>query len=57
MYSILINDKSRWRINTTRGVRQGGLISFFLFLLVVDILTRLVSRGAEGKVVEGFEVG
>lgn len=31
-------------------------MSLFLILLVVDALIRIVSRGLEGKIVEGFEV-
>lgn len=52
-YSFLINGSSRGRVVAIRGVRQGDPLSPFLFLLVVDVKSRIVSKCVEGT----FEVG
>lgn len=51
------NGRLRDRISASRGFRQRNPLFPFLFLLVVDVLGRMVSRGVERNVIEGFKVG
>lgn len=53
-YYFLINGSLRGKIKAMRGVRQ---LSPFLFLLVVVVLSRIVTKGVQGQAVEPFDVG
>lgn len=52
--SVVVNGKPRERFRATQGLRQGDPLSFFLFILVADVLGRMVDRA---RVFEGLEVG
>ena len=39
------------------GLRQGDPLSLFLFLLVVDVLSRLMDKGVSVGMVNGFKMG
>lgn len=41
----------------TTGLRQGDPLSPFLFFLVVDIFSKLISSAVDKRVLEGFVVG
>lgn len=56
-YSILINRSLKGKIKASRGLRQGNALSPFPFLLVVDVLRRLVFKGLEGNIIGPFVVG
>lgn len=56
-FSILVNGEPRGKIFALRARRQGDHLSPYIFNLVVDILSRLVSLGVDKRVVEGFWVG
>lgn len=53
-FSILINGCPKVRINASRGLRQGDPLSPFLIFLVVDVLTRMVSKSVEGGIIKGL---
>lgn len=40
-----------------RRLRQGDPLSPFLFIVVVDVLGRMVEKAIEGLMLKGFEVG
>lgn len=42
----------RGRTCASRGIRQGDTLSLFIFLLVVDILRRMILKGVEGNIVK-----
>lgn len=46
-FSILVNGKLLGRFGASRGLRQGDLLSPFLFTLVVDGLSRLIEKVGE----------
>ncbi|KAL5572583.1 hypothetical protein UlMin_022180 [Ulmus minor] len=56
-FSIMINGKSRGRFGASRGLRQGDPLSPFLFILVADILRRMMDKAIGIGEVNGFKVG
>lgn len=54
---ILFNSKLRGKIKATRGLFQGDPLSLFLFILVVDCLSRMLDQDAKKGIIEGFDVG
>ena len=55
--SIFVNGRSHGKFKGSRGLRQGDLLSPFLFTLVVDGLSRLVEKARCSGMINGFEVG
>ena len=56
-YSILINGVSEGFFRSTRGIRQGDPLSPYLFVLGMDILSRLVNKAVEGNFLSGCKLG
>ncbi|KAL5583298.1 hypothetical protein UlMin_015740 [Ulmus minor] len=56
-FSIMINGKPRGRFGASRGLRQGDPLSPFLFILVADILGRMMDKAVGIGEVKGFKVG
>ena len=56
-FSIMINEKPRGRFGASRGLRQGDPLSPFLFILVADILGRMMDKAVSIGEVKGFKVG
>ena len=55
--SIIINGSLTKPFRMERGLRQGDLLSPFLFVLVVDVLNRILSRAVLEGLVEGIRIG
>lgn len=55
--SEFLHGRLKGKIFATSGLRQGDLLSSFLFLMVDDVLSRLISSRVENGVIEGFKVG
>ena len=56
-FSVLINDTPASIFNSSRGIRQGDPLSPLFFLLVMEVLSRLLKRTREGGYIRGFQVG
>lgn len=56
-FSEFINGRPKGRIQASRGIRQGDPFSPFLFLLVNEVLSGLLSRLHDKGKYEGFIVG
>ncbi|KAL5546826.1 hypothetical protein UlMin_006513 [Ulmus minor] len=52
----MINGKPRGRFGASRGLKQGDPLSPFLFILVVDILRRMLYKAVGIGEVNGFKV-
>lgn len=53
-FFVLINRKPRGKFGATRGLRQRNPLSSFLFILVVDVLSRLTEKAQGSRIIEGF---
>ena len=55
-YSVLINGKAYGNITPTRGLRQGDLLSSYLFLLCADGLSTLIYEAACNHQISGISI-
>ena len=56
-FSILINGVPAGFFRNTRGIRQRDPLSLYLFVLGMDILSRLVNKAVEGNFMSGCKIG
>ncbi|XP_026459405.1 uncharacterized protein LOC113360071 [Papaver somniferum] len=54
--SILVNGSSTEKFKPTKGLREGDSLSPYLFLLVVEILSKLLNDAVERGQLSGFQV-
>lgn len=56
-FSIFVTRRPKGKIVATRGIGQSDPLLPFLFLLVANVLSRLVSTSMDKGPIEGFNVG
>ena len=56
-FSVLINGGPEGFFGSSRGIRQGDSLSPLLFVIVMEALTRMMSKAVEGGLLSGFQVG
>jgi len=56
-FSILINGEASGFFSSSRGLRQGDPLSPLLFILVMEVLSKLVNKACEVGLLEGFQIG
>ena len=55
-FSILINGEASGFFSSSRGLRQGDPLSPLLFILVMEILSKLVIKVGEESFLNGFHI-
>lgn len=56
-FSVIINGRPRGKFGASRGLRQGDPLSPFHFILVVDVLSKILERANVSSLIEGLTVG
>ena len=56
-YSLIINGKSFCNFLSSRGIRRGDPLSLYLFLFVVDVLSRSLQIGIHNGCIFRIKLG
>ena len=56
-YSVIVNGSPTGFFDSSRGLRQGDPLSPLLFLVIMEVLSRMLRRTEEGGFIRGFCAG
>ena len=56
-FSILVNGSPEGFFGRSRGLRQGDPLSSLLFLLIMEVLSKILNKTKENNLIRGFQVG
>ena len=56
-FSVIINGSPTGFFYSSRSLRQGDLLSPLLFLLIMEVLSRMLRKSIERGFIKGFQVG
>lgn len=55
-FSVLVNGSPAEFFRSSRGLRQGDSLSPLLFIMVTEVLSKMITR-VEGGYIQGFSIG
>ena len=56
-FSIIVNSSPVGFFGSSHGLRQGDLLSPLLFLLIMEVLNRILKKNEDCGLLRGFHVG